>query len=92
MTAPDPLNVRTFNNQIKRHKSNARRDFANVQRSVQSIAANLESLGPNDIVLALGSARNLARDVADLIAGLSALDTLKDVEFLVAGTEEKTDG
>ena len=89
MTAPDPLYVRAFENQIKRHEGNARRDFASVQRNVQSIASNLEDLGPADVVMALGAARNLARDVGDLIASLSALATLKDVEFLVSGTEEK---
>ena len=88
MTAPDPLAVRVFEQQITRHQANARNDFASIHGKVQAIASNVENLGPADIVLALGAARNLARDVGDLIASLSALDTLKDVDFLVTDTEE----
>lgn len=88
MTTPDPLAVRMFEQQIKRHEGNARNDFASIRSRVESLAGPLESLGKSDTVIALGAAKNLARDVADLISALSALDTLKDVEFLTTGTEE----
>lgn len=87
MTAPDPLAVRIFEQQIKRHQANARNDFASVQGKVQSLASYLEALSNGDVVIALGSAKNLARDVADLIADLSALVTLNDVDFLTKDTE-----
>lgn len=89
MTAPDPLAVRIFEQQIKRHQANARNDFASVQGKVQSIAHNLETLSNGDVVIALGASKNLARDVAELIADLSALATLNDVNFLATDTSKE---
>ncbi|MFC4048324.1 hypothetical protein ACFOY4_01400 [Actinomadura syzygii] len=89
ITAPDPLAVRVFEQQVNRHEVNARNDFASVQGRVQSLTHALETLSSADVGIALGAAKNLARDVADLISDLAALATLKDVAFLVSDSEAK---
>ncbi|HEY9412392.1 MAG TPA: hypothetical protein VIP77_22630 [Jiangellaceae bacterium] len=82
MTAPDPLVVRIYDNQISRHEAGARSEFANVQGKVESLARDLETLDKSSTSIALGAAKNLARDVADLVSHLSALTTLHGVGFL----------
>ena len=88
MPAPDPLVARVFEMQLRRHRDGARNELKNAQGKVQSLAQDLDEGSKESIVIALGTAKNLARDLADLIAHLSALTTLQDVEFLVADAGE----
>ncbi|MFG2001616.1 hypothetical protein ACGFNU_20940 [Spirillospora sp. NPDC048911] len=81
MTSPDPLSARMFRNQIVRHQAGANSEFANIQRRIASLGEDIQH---GNVTTALGSARNLAREVADLVSRLAALETLNDVECLVA--------
>ncbi|TDD97718.1 hypothetical protein [Actinomadura rubrisoli] len=89
MAQPDPVAARVFEGQVSRHQAGARGEFANVKRNVESLTRDLEILDKSSTSIALGSAKNLARDVADLIAHLSALATLHDMKFLAKPDTEE---
>lgn len=75
----DPIAVRGYRNQVKRYTNNARREAAEIKARIASISADIDR---GAATLALGAARNMARDLAELTTALSALEALKDVEFL----------
>lgn len=86
MPAPDPLVVRAYNSQVERHRSNARQEAASIRGRINAISADLES---GSVTMPLGSAKNMAREVADLIAALSALAVLADLEFPTTDQDAK---
>lgn len=88
MTTPDPLAIRAYRLVVDRAEKDAARALREIHRDVDAIY----EAGDKDGVSALGAAQRLAVDVAELIRHLSALRTLREVEFLTTGTEEKTDG
>lgn len=87
MDTSDELARRMYNNQVVRHQAGANTEFASIQSRVESLASAIRG---GEITIALGSAKNLAREVADLVSYLSALETLNNVECLVAGQDTAT--
>lgn len=85
MTAPDPLAIRAYRLVVDSAEKDAARALREIHRDVDAI----DAADDEDSVSALGAAQRLAVDVAELIRHLSALRTLREVEFLTAGPEEK---
>lgn len=80
MDTSDELARRMYNNQVVRHQAGANTEFASIQSRVESLASAIRG---GEITIALGSAKNLACEVADLVSYLSALETLNNVECLL---------
>jgi hypothetical protein len=86
MTAPDPLNVRAYNSQVKRHQNKAYREAASIKQRLAEVTRGLDD---GNVTLPLGAARNMAMDVAELVAALSALEVLADMSFLTTDPDAK---
>lgn len=83
MAKPDPLTGRAYRFVVQNAEKNADLALRDIRHHVDA----LERATAKDRVRALGEARSLASDVADLTRHLSALHTLNEVEFL---TEESS--
>lgn len=81
MSAPDRLALRAYQREAKRHRLNADRAASRLAKLVAEVQGDANPL------TALGAARNLASELTDLTAALSALTALHDVEFLTDDLE-----
>jgi hypothetical protein len=86
----DKLHVRAFDSQERRYLKNALAEAASIEAHMRTINADLKTGGK--VTVALGAAKNLARDAAELVSALSSLAILHDMRFVVDDAEEATDG
>lgn len=86
MATPDPLHLRGYNSEVKRHRKNA----LFVLKSIESEIARLRTDVPGEsLTIALGDAQRLAADAIQLVKDLSAWKALDDVSFLTTDPDER---
>lgn len=82
----EPLAQRLLARQLDRHRLNIGRDIDEVRRRAAALPDDLHD--PGGVTIALGSAKTLAREVAELVANLSALNVATDLESLIHDAPE----